>query len=105
VACDIPDIDMAFVRRLLRAARGHDAAVPVTPDGRLEPLLAVYREGFLGPAREALDAGKRRVRDAFDACTVNYVPLEDVDWLRNLNTPEEYAAFLAQGAAKNRENR
>lgn len=96
VACDIPHVDMAVVRRLMREAEGHDGAVPVTGPGHIEPLFAVYRKRMLGALNATLSAGKRKISDALQQCNIKYVALAGDESLRNLNTREEYAHFVAQ---------
>ena len=96
VACDIPDIRIRAVRLLMREVEGYDAAVPVTTGNRAEPLFAVYRKRTLEAIRPALDSGKRRIIDAFRSCRVRYVDFGEAPWLKNLNTQEDHAAFVAE---------
>lgn len=42
ITCDSPKINHLLIRALLDRARGHDGAVPMWPNGYLEPLQAVY---------------------------------------------------------------
>jgi molybdopterin-guanine dinucleotide biosynthesis protein A len=93
LACDIPDVDRGFVDTLIAAAEGYEIAVPRTSVG-LEPLLAVYRRSVIPRIETLLAAGKRSVLDLFTLCRTNVVGIGDPAWLRNINTPEEYAAFL-----------
>lgn len=94
VACDMPDIEMTFARRLLSEAGGYDAVVPRTGERRLEPLFAVYRKTVLRVMRDLLTAGERRIRPVFDHCRVKYIEWPDSKRPRNLNTLEEYKAYL-----------
>lgn len=94
-ACDMPEVNMALVRRMLREAEGFDAVVPTT-QGRIEPLFAVYRKSVIGPFRDTLAQGKRRIRDAFDGCRVNYLDITEDNPLENLNTREDYDGFISQ---------
>jgi len=93
LACDIPGVDRGFVGGLIAAAEGFDAAVPRTSKG-LEPLLAVYRKTAIGPIERLLAAGKRSVLDLFPLIRANILDIGDPAWLRNINTPDEYEAFL-----------
>ena len=93
IACDIPGINIDFVRRMLAEAEGYDGVVPVTNGSRYEPLLALYRKSVLGPIREVLSSGRRRVRDLFELCRINCIELGDAAWLRNLNTVGDYTLF------------
>jgi len=101
VACDLPFLRPRLLCGLAEAARGVQAAVPVTD--RPHPLCAVYRRDAAGVADEVLQAGGGSVRDLLGRLRVRYVP-EDVlrRWdpelasLVNVNTPEEYAQALAR---------
>ncbi|HUT23674.1 MAG TPA: NTP transferase domain-containing protein [Sumerlaeia bacterium] len=95
VGCDVPELDAAFARRLFEIAESTncDAVVPVTTQGRLEPLMAVYRKDLAGPMGRCLGEGVRRMRDFLSRCRVETLPLDDAPWRRNLNTPEDVEAY------------
>lgn len=93
--CDLPFLSPAFVRRMIAFAA---TAVPRV-DGYLHPLAAVYSMSVAHSARALLDADQRRLIGLFDHVPTRFVEaaeLENVDptfqSLRNINTPEEYAA-------------
>lgn len=102
-AGDLPNIDGAFVDALesaYDAARvsGNlpDGVVPTWPDGRLEPLAALYdASALLRCGRAALSTGRRNVTAAFEGMRV--VPFsvraEDEAKLANVNTPADYEAL------------
>lgn len=94
VACDIPEVDITFARRMLREAEDCDAVVPRTDEGFIEPLFAVYRKSVLGAMNDVLSAGERRVRAVFERCRVRYIDLPNAKRLKNLNTMEEYKRYL-----------
>ena len=94
-ACDMPEVNMGLVRRMLREADGFDAVVP-TAEGQLEPLFAVYRTSVADVFKNALAQGKRKIRAAFDECSVKYLDITETDLLKNLNTREEYSEFVAR---------
>jgi len=94
IACDIPQVDMGFVRMMLREARGCDAVVPTTGPSQYEPLFAVYRKGTLAAIEDALSSGQYRVTDALRGCDVKYVELTGAQWLTNLNTMNDYWEFV-----------
>ncbi|WP_440952407.1 molybdenum cofactor guanylyltransferase [Methanococcoides sp. FTZ1] len=59
-ACDMPFIDPKVVEFMFRCAEGHDAAVPLRPDGSMEPLCGVYRvEPMLPLIESSIASGKR----------------------------------------------
>jgi molybdopterin-guanine dinucleotide biosynthesis protein A len=108
-ATDVPFLHPALVRRLVEL-RGtdHDAAVPRT-GGHVHALAAVYGVGAMAAIQESLAAGRLRMASLFEhlralfageALLLGGTELAAADpslrSLRNLNTPEEYAAALAE---------
>jgi len=93
LSCDIPHIKLAVVRRLLAEAAGVDVVVPVTDDGREQPLFAVYRRSVRRCMEDALSSGARRLSDIYDLCRVRFVTLDSTGWFANLNTMDDYERF------------
>jgi cyclic pyranopterin phosphate synthase len=93
-ACDIPRVDAGLIARLFRATDNADAVVPVSPNGRREPLLALYRRSGHTAAAAALGAGERRLQALLARVRVREIPLGDAPWYHNLNTPDEYQRAL-----------
>jgi molybdopterin-guanine dinucleotide biosynthesis protein A len=94
VACDMPYVTLELTGRLVEAAQGHDAAVPRVGE-RVEPACAAYRRSAAAPITAALEAGDLRLADALAALQVAWLEGEDPALFTNLNTPEDYRAFLA----------
>ena len=92
VACDIPYIDMRYIRRMLMEANGADAVIPATGDEKYEPLFAVYRKSALGAINEVLSSGGRKISDIFGRCRVRFIKLE-AEQYANLNTMAEFKEF------------
>lgn len=99
VSCDVPRIKLAVVRRMLAEADGADLVVPITSDGKEQPLFAVYRKSALRHMDRALALGARRVRDIYDLCRVRFLELDDADWFANLNTMADYERFRSSADA------
>jgi molybdopterin-guanine dinucleotide biosynthesis protein A len=110
---DAPFLHPAFIRRLAALLdRDHDAVVPFV-DGRLHPLAAVYGLA-VRPAIDAMLAEgdlrltnlAARVRTLAADATLLLAGAElaredpELRSLRNVNTPAEYAAALAEGARR-----
>jgi molybdenum cofactor guanylyltransferase len=97
VACDMPAISANFLHGLIAAAErsGGDALIPYGPSGRLEPLCAVYHTRCRADFASALEAGVRKVANAFTRLRVQTWPVVDSVWFENLNTPEEWAGYAA----------
>jgi molybdopterin-guanine dinucleotide biosynthesis protein A len=92
IACDIPYIDIRFVRKMLTEAQTADMVIPTHDNGKNEPLFAIYNKSALKAMNQVLSSGKRKISDAFDLCKVRYIKLK-AKQLINLNTMEEYEEF------------
>lgn len=100
-SCDVPLLVPAFVERLIDLMGDHDIAV-MEVDGFAHPLSAVYRRATLPHVESLLAADRLRPVFLFDAVRTRRVTPEEmivVDpelrTLRNLNTPDDYRAALA----------
>lgn len=102
VSCDLPSLQPALARRMVELSRGFDAAIPRW-DGRLHPLLGVYGRSLLPQVRALLDAGRLRPVFLLEHGRTRIV--EDTELrpadpaglsFRNVNTPDELAAALAE---------
>jgi molybdopterin-guanine dinucleotide biosynthesis protein A len=93
VACDIPHINLEYVRRMLAEAVSSkaDIVVPKTGNQRYEPLFAIYRKSSLKAIYKVLSSKGRKISDVFALCKVKYVELGAS--LVNLNTMTEYERF------------
>jgi molybdenum cofactor guanylyltransferase len=95
-ACDVPFLSGAFVRQVLDRMDGVDVVMPDV-GGFKHPLAAAYRLAVRDTVRDLLDRGNRRLLDLTDVCLTRWLTESDfadvgLDSLRNLNTPEDYAA-------------
>lgn len=99
VACDIPQIDLPFVRRMLAEAKGADAVIPVTGDGEEQPLFAIYRKSVQQCIDEVLAFGGRRISHIYGFCKVHFMELDDTGWFANLNTMADYHGFRSRDDA------
>jgi molybdopterin-guanine dinucleotide biosynthesis protein A len=96
IACDIPQIDIALMKMMLRESKDFDAVVPRTGSSQYEPLFAVYRKDVLSAIETALLSGNNRIIDALSPCRVKYIDLTGTQQLRNLNTTEDYQEFVGE---------
>jgi molybdopterin-guanine dinucleotide biosynthesis protein A len=102
-ATDVPFLEPAWVGRLAELIADHDLAIPFV-GGYHHPLAALYRRAAVLPAVERLLAADRLrpffLVEAVKSRIVWDDELRDVDptlrTLRNLNTPEDYAAALRE---------
>lgn len=100
-SCDVPLLVPAFAQRMLQLMGADDIAV-MEIDGFPHPLSAVYRRTTLPQIEALLAADRLRPVFLFDAVRTRRVRPEEMTavdpglrTLRNLNTPEDYQAALA----------
>ncbi len=99
LGCDLPFVNRNLVVCLLLRAKaeGSDVAVPRSPDGRLQPLCAVYRRRALYAVRTRLALGQNKLSDFFPMVRSTVIPWRELadagvraPMFVNMNTPEEY---------------
>ena len=93
VGCDIPVLNQKLIQKMIKKAPGWDAVVPQN-GGHWEPLFAVYNRSALPTMWELLDKGQGKLVVLCSTIRVYPVILQQSEWLKNLNTQEEYRYFL-----------
>lgn len=99
IGCDLPFATRNLLACLMLRARGEgsDATVPCAPDGRLQPLCAVYRRSALYAVRTRLALGLNKPSGFFPRVRFTAIPWRDLadagvrpTEFENMNTPEDY---------------
>ena len=98
VACDLPRVKASLFQRLLSLRQGFDAVAPLQPDGRRQPLCALYRVAACLPRSAALiESGERKpvaLLQSVSTRWVHFAELADLpgaeDFFDNINTPQDY---------------
>ncbi len=102
VSCDLP----LFCRELGEylcslLTPDCDAVVPVTSDGRIHLLCAVYRKSVHEILERLLKRGEYCLKLPLEEISVRYVHMENTPFserlLKNINTPEEYRELIKEG--------
>ena len=100
-ACDIPEINIKFVEKMLLESEGYDIIIPVTGTDKYEPLFAVYRKSVIKPAEKILNHGKGRIIELFKYLNVKFIKLPENNWYFNINTLDDYhSAMTAKEVAQ-----
>lgn len=102
VACDLPLVTAELFQRLASLDNGHQAIVPIQPDGRPQPLAALYRvDPCRRVATELIEAGRRRPLDLLESVHTRWVDFAEIANLAqaerffvNINTPEDYYGII-----------
>jgi molybdopterin-guanine dinucleotide biosynthesis protein A len=90
--CDVPEVHLPFVRKMLREIGEHDAVVPIVQDARKQPLFAVYKKSVVRVIEELMAEDKQAMHALLDRLNVLYVQM-DGEWYHNLNTPQDVAKY------------
>jgi molybdopterin-guanine dinucleotide biosynthesis protein A len=100
VACDMPFLNLALLRRMALLTPGHDAVVPRW-QGEFEPLHAVYSHNCIAAIEPLLRQGGGRIIEFYERIHVRYVERDEIvqsdpDGLSffNVNSPEDWARAL-----------
>jgi molybdopterin-guanine dinucleotide biosynthesis protein A len=98
VGCDLPFVTPELFKLLLGIAGENYLIVPVSAEGKLEPLCAIYTTNALPAVTELIAQGHRRVSVLFERVPTRLVSFEELSHLagaerffENVNTPEDYA--------------
>lgn len=92
-SCDAPNIDLPYVREMLRVAGQYDAVIPMSDDGRYEPLFAVYRKSVIGHCHDLINDGHRKISDLFERVRIKFLPFDGSGWYENLNTAKDLKQY------------
>ena len=101
VSCDLPFVTREIFERLATfIGADREAIAPVQPDGRVQPLCALYdRAKCLEVADELLRAGELRPRVLLRRMRTRLLAFDELAdlpqatlFFRNINTPEDYRA-------------
>jgi molybdenum cofactor guanylyltransferase len=98
VACDMPALSAEFLGRILEAAEqsAADALVPTGPGGLPEPLCAAYHRRLRAALESAFERGERKVMGALASLPVVMWPMAELAPFQNVNTPEDWAGYVAE---------
>ena len=94
IACDIPNIEIPFLRQMMTYTNEYEIVVPVTGENKLEPLFAFYNKNLIPRIEDMLNHQTRQVIKLFAMARVKYIPLAPNGWFYNLNTENDFREYL-----------
>ena len=94
IACDIPEIDIPFLHRMMAYANQYEIVVPMTGEDKYEPLFAFYNKSVIPRIKDLLKQQTRKINKLFPLTKVKYIPLENTGWYYNLNSSEDYRRYV-----------
>lgn len=97
VACDMPFLNAALLRHLIKLCPDFDVVIPKV-GGKTQPLHAVYSKNCLAPIETLLKQDRLKIVDFFPSVRVRYVEEAELDRFDpqhlsflNINTEEDLA--------------
>jgi molybdopterin-guanine dinucleotide biosynthesis protein A/molybdopterin-guanine dinucleotide biosynthesis protein len=94
--CDMPEPNLAFVRKMIRTIGNYDAVVPVDSNGWKQPLIGLYRKRVVEVIEQKMAEDQWSIHGLVEVLKTEYIPLS-FGWYRNLNTQEDYQEYLNHG--------
>ncbi|UCH98004.1 MAG: molybdenum cofactor guanylyltransferase [Candidatus Aminicenantes bacterium] len=94
IACDIPEINIPFLHRMIAYTNQYEIVVPVSGEDKYEPLFAFYNKSLVPRIKNLLKQQTRKIIKLFPLAQVKYIPLENTGWYYNLNSTEDYQKYI-----------
>lgn len=95
VACDMPFLNLDFMRYMISLPRDYDILIPKW-EGHVEPLHAIYSKNCLTSIEGLLKQNNLKIPDFFDQVRVHHVLEEEINRYDpqhlsffNINTPDQ----------------
>jgi len=101
IACDIPEIDIFPLKIMSDQAKFFDLVVPISDNGRYEPLYAFYNKRLIPEIEHMLGKGIRKVTELYKKCQPKLFPMKTIKSYYNLNTKTDYFKYITKPANTN----
>lgn len=96
VSCDLPLLSKNHIEEILNQAElEYDAIVPISSDGKIQPLFALYKKSIMKHIEHQLENNNLKLKNLLPYLKVKfYRPNEDSFLLSNINTQTEYLNYI-----------
>ena len=98
IACDIPEIDVPFLDRMMNYTNQYEIVVPMSGEDKYEPLFSFYNKSVIPRIKDLLNQQIRKINKLFPLTKTKYIPLENTGWYYNLNSSEDYRRYVKEMA-------
>lgn len=99
-ACDIPEINIKLINKMINHAGDADIVMPVTKGCKYEPMFAVYRKSVTMSIGQILNKGGRRIIELLEHNKSLLIDFDGKDWYYNINSREDLEKYLQKTDAK-----
>lgn len=87
--CDTPFLNVEFLNTILENITDYDAVVPISSNGKMEPLTGYYSREILPVVVQQIERGDFKVQNLLKKIRTNFLPFENHRILKNINTPDD----------------
>jgi molybdopterin-guanine dinucleotide biosynthesis protein A len=87
--CDTPLLNVDFLNTILENIDDYDAVVPISANGKIEPLTGYYSRDILPIVVQQIERGDFKVQNLLKRIRTNFLPFENRRILKNINTPDD----------------
>ena len=94
IACDIPEIDVPFLDRMMGYTNQYEIVVPLSGENKYEPLFFFFFKSVISRIKDLLKQQIRQINKLFPLTKTKYIPLENTGWYYNLNSSEDYRRYI-----------
>jgi molybdopterin-guanine dinucleotide biosynthesis protein A len=97
LGCDMPFINLKFLKYIIKLALDFDAVIPrLKNEGFIEPFRSIYKKTCLESIEQSIRVGNRKVISFFDKVNIRFVESKEINKFDpkeitffNVNTPED----------------
>jgi|AntRauTorcE11898_2_1112593.scaffolds.fasta_scaffold00494_2 molybdopterin-guanine dinucleotide biosynthesis protein A len=88
--CDTPFLTVDFWTLLLSNTGKYDAVIPISDNGKTEPLTGYYSREILPKIVAQIEKGDYKVQNLLKKINTKFLPLENPSLLKNINSPKDF---------------
>lgn len=89
LACDNPNVTSSALQKLLEEMNDHDAAIAISPDGRIHPLIGCYRTTVLSTIHLIKETNRHSLMYLLDKLNHKKVWINDNSITLNVNAKKD----------------
>lgn len=89
IPCDVPKVTISHYRKLLSHLELNDAVIARHTDGKVEPLIAIYRKSILPMLEQQIQLKDYKMMHLLKKLKVAYVDFSNSDAFKNVNFPKD----------------
>lgn len=89
IPCDTPFLNAEFLNNILNNIENYDAVVPISKDGKVEPLTGYYSKEVLPVIVQQIEKGDYKIQNLLKNIHTKYLLIANNTLIHNINTPND----------------